>query len=225
MARIIKTYQDRKNEILDTAQKLFYQKGYENTSVADVVEAVNIAKGTFYHYFKSKAELLDEIIDRMAKNIDAIIDKVLQEPQENAIFELNTVYHAVAEYKAQEKDVLLMMTRAVYSKTNIILRTKLTKKRIDIVAPRIAKVFKRGISEGLFSITNPLHISEMILHMAEPLSERFAEYVISDQLNNKNMNAYINLCTTYERAVERILGAAENSLSLFDLKSIRAFFE
>ena len=79
MVRVVKTHQERKNELLDTAQMLFYKNGYESTSVADVIDAVNIAKGTFYHYFKSKRELLDQIIARVAQNIDDIIDKVLAE--------------------------------------------------------------------------------------------------------------------------------------------------
>ena len=133
MVRVVKTHQERKNEILNTAQILFYKNGYEKTSVADVIDAVNIAKGTFYHYFKSKRDLLDQIIDRIAQNIDAIIDKVLEEPEENAIVELNNIYHEIGEYKIKEKKILIMMTRALYNENNIILRTKLAKKRIDIV--------------------------------------------------------------------------------------------
>ena len=67
MSRIAKEHQQRKNEILDTAQRLFYSQGYENTSVANVIDAIGIAKGTFYHYFKSKAELPGQIVDRQAR--------------------------------------------------------------------------------------------------------------------------------------------------------------
>jgi AcrR family transcriptional regulator len=225
MVRVVKKHQERKNEILDTAQMLFYKNGYDDTSVADVIDAVNIAKGTFYHYFKSKLDLLDEIINRIAQNIYAIIDKVLEEPEENAIVELNNIFHEIGEYKAQEKNVLIMMTRALYDDNNIILRTKLTKKRIDIVAPRLSKVISRGVSEGLFHTTNHKHISEMILYMAGPLSEKFAEFVLNDQLNEESMNEYINLCMAYERAVEKILGAPEKSMKLYDLNIIKKFFK
>ena len=92
MIRIVKTHQERKNELLDIAQALFYKNGYENTSIANVIDAVNIAKGTFYHYFKSKSELLDQIIDRIATNITNIIDKVLEQPEENAMVELNNMF-------------------------------------------------------------------------------------------------------------------------------------
>ena len=225
MARIVKTHQERKNELLDTAQVLFYKNGYENTSVADVIDSVNIAKGTFYHYFKSKRDLLDQIIDRIAQNIDAIIDKVLEEPEENAIVELNNVFNEIGEYKVKEKKVLIMMTRALHNENNIILKTKLSKKRIDIVAQRLSKIISRGISEKLFNTGNPDHISELILNMGTPLSEKFAAYVLNDTLNEESMNEYLSFCKAYEKSVEKVLGAPKDSLNLFDLEIIKEFFK
>jgi len=223
--RIVKTYEDRKNEILDTAQTLFYKNGYQNTSIANVIDAVNIAKGTFYHYFKSKSDLLDQIINRIAVDMDKIIIKVLEEPEENAIIELNNIYHEVGQYKAQEKDVLLMMTKAIYSEDNIILKTKLYKTRYITIAPWLARVIQRGIDEGLFQTDKPEYIAAMILNMATPLGETFAEYVMKNQLNNENKVKYIEMCKTYNRSVEKILGAPRGSLHLFDQEVIATFFE
>lgn len=47
-----------KQRILDTAEQLIAEKGFDNVSVDDIVAACNVAKGTFYHYFKSKNEIL-----------------------------------------------------------------------------------------------------------------------------------------------------------------------
>ena len=52
--RIVKEHEERKNEILDTAEILFEEKGYDKCSVNDILNRIGIAKGTFYHYFKSK---------------------------------------------------------------------------------------------------------------------------------------------------------------------------
>ena len=54
MARTVKEPDVRRNEILDVAQQFFYTKGYEQTSVHDIIDQIGIAKGTFYHYFGSK---------------------------------------------------------------------------------------------------------------------------------------------------------------------------
>lgn len=225
MARIVKQHQQRKNEILDTAQQLFYQQGYENVSVANIIDAIGIAKGTFYHYFKSKIELLDQIVDRQAQNIDDVIQRVLDEPEENAIVELNNIYAAIGEYKVENKEVMLLMARALYSDDNIILRTKLTKTRIKTVAPKIARVISRGVAEGLFDAKNPDYIAEMILIMSTYLSDEFARMLLEQGLTGQNKKAYLEQCNTFEHAVERILGAPEGSITFCNRKLIDAFFE
>lgn len=66
MARPVKKPLDQwKSEILDAAQKLFLSKGYEETTVADVMEEVGGAKGMFYRCFQSKEEIMQALGDRM----------------------------------------------------------------------------------------------------------------------------------------------------------------
>jgi AcrR family transcriptional regulator len=60
--RVIKEPEERRNEILDTAETLFFTKGYGKTTVNDILQAIGIAKGTFYYYFKSKEEVMDAVL-------------------------------------------------------------------------------------------------------------------------------------------------------------------
>ena len=57
--------QENREKILDMAIKLFSERGYENTKVSDITEALRMGKGTFYGYFKNKRELFIECIDRL----------------------------------------------------------------------------------------------------------------------------------------------------------------
>ena len=53
-------------KILDAAQRLFLEKGYENTTIQDIVgELGGLTKGAVYHHFKSKEEIMDAVNDRM----------------------------------------------------------------------------------------------------------------------------------------------------------------
>ena len=67
--RIVKEATERKNEILDAAAVLFMKKGFDNTSTNDILDAVGIARGTLYHHFKSKEEVMDALIDRQMEKI------------------------------------------------------------------------------------------------------------------------------------------------------------
>ena len=65
--RTVKTAEERKNEILDVAEELFAEKGYDNASTNDIIARIGIARGTLYHHFGSKEEILDAIVDRMTR--------------------------------------------------------------------------------------------------------------------------------------------------------------
>lgn len=51
-----------RNEIIDVANRLFYERGYESTSFADIANELGISKGNFYYHFKTKDEILEAVI-------------------------------------------------------------------------------------------------------------------------------------------------------------------
>ncbi len=55
----------RRQELLRIAYSMFISRGYENTSVDDIIEEAGIAKGTYYYYFESKEQMLEEVIGMM----------------------------------------------------------------------------------------------------------------------------------------------------------------
>ena len=63
MPRVIKHPELRRSEILDCAQSLFLARGYDCASLNDVIAAVGLSKGAFYHYFASKEALLEALAD------------------------------------------------------------------------------------------------------------------------------------------------------------------
>ena len=78
--RIVKEYEERRKEILETAERLFLTKGYTKTTVNDILKEIGIAKGTFYHYFKSKEEVMDEIIMRIIKEDVTKAKRIVSNP-------------------------------------------------------------------------------------------------------------------------------------------------
>ena len=77
MARITKDPQVRMTEILDTAEELFYAKGYHETQVSDIVKKIGVAQGTFYYYFKSKEEILEALISRQMSKVLSEMETVV----------------------------------------------------------------------------------------------------------------------------------------------------
>ncbi len=77
--KTIKDGEERRKEILLTARTLFVQKGYDQTSINDILKIVDIAKGTFYYYFSSKEEVLEAIIMDIVNEGTARAEQILQD--------------------------------------------------------------------------------------------------------------------------------------------------
>ena len=69
--RVVKEAEERRNEILDVAERLFGTKGFDHTSTNDILSEVGIARGTLYYHFKSKEDILDAMIERINKRLIA----------------------------------------------------------------------------------------------------------------------------------------------------------
>lgn len=64
-----------RDHIIEAADQLFYQKGYEHTSFSDIAGAVQISRGNFYYHFKSKDEILDAVIELRLANTRKMLEQ------------------------------------------------------------------------------------------------------------------------------------------------------
>ena len=95
------TRNQTKSRIVETAWRLFYQYGYDNTTINDIVEASHPSKGSFYHYFESKDALMgslsylfDEKYEELQETLDPDLDpldKLIQMNRELFLMIENTV--------------------------------------------------------------------------------------------------------------------------------------
>ena len=66
--------EERRKELLDAAERLFVEQGYEETSIRDIITTVGVAHGLFYYYFRSKEDILAAIIDRFYDSFLRAVD-------------------------------------------------------------------------------------------------------------------------------------------------------
>jgi len=88
VAREVKEYDERLQEILSTARELFFTKGYATTSINDIISAIGIAKGTFYHYFDSKDDLLIAVTEQITDEALVGVREIVADPKLNALEKL-----------------------------------------------------------------------------------------------------------------------------------------
>src|SRR5215831_2467293 len=123
MARIVKAHAVRRKEILDVAQRLIYTKGYEQMTVQDIVDDLQISKGAFYHYFDSKQAAFSALLERMGQELDQHLVPIVQDPALPALEKLQRFFATLAGWKHERLEILLAVTRMWYSDDNAIIRS------------------------------------------------------------------------------------------------------
>ncbi|MBW7475868.1 TetR/AcrR family transcriptional regulator [Paenibacillus oenotherae] len=161
MPRITKNPQERREEILDTAQALFGQKGYQQTAVSDIVKQIGVAQGTFYYYFKSKEEVADAIIARHLAHMLEPFSKVAGNGQWTAYEKMKVLLRMeLSEDKGEGHEDAFQY---LHHENNALLHQNLIVKMVRSFAPLLAAVFEQGVREGDFNIKEPLAVAEFFL--------------------------------------------------------------
>ncbi|AYF06585.1 MULTISPECIES: TetR/AcrR family transcriptional regulator [Bacillus] len=162
--RIVKEYEERRKEILETAERLFITKGYTKTTVNDILKEIGIAKGTFYHYFKSKEEVMDEIIMRIVKDDVAKAKVIVSNPN---IPVLEKLFRVLMEQSPKSGDVKDKMIEQFHQPNNAEMHQKSIVQSIIHLSPVLAEILEQGIDEGVFSTPYPQETIELLLSSAQ----------------------------------------------------------
>ncbi len=197
--RVVKSAEERKNEILDVAEQLFAEKGFDNASTNDIIKRIGIARGTLYHHFKSKEEILDAIVNRItnagiARAKIIVSDKTipLQDRLTGIIMALNV-----------SGDVQEEVFEQIHKPQNALLHQKMQEHLLSGVVPIITTLIEEGNEIGLFDSKYPAEAAEMIMIYSSVAFDEFSDLSAREiEIKGKAFICHI----------ERILSAKENSL-------------
>jgi AcrR family transcriptional regulator len=224
MARIVKDADVRQNEILDTAQMLFYTKGYEKTAVRDIINEVGIAKGTFYHHFNSKADLLDASIIRLVDHALVLIEPILADEQMTALEKLHSFFDQVGNFKIENEAFIRSLLPTWYQDSNAIMREKSMRHSKNTFAPLFDQIIQQGIAEGVFNVKYPEEIGGIVLQTMYAITDNLARIMI-DKDNRPPWHIIKRRINAYNAAIDSLLGAAPGSVHLFELDAFRHWFD
>ena len=225
MPRVLKEYNERKNEFLDAAQELFYAKGYEQTSIFAILEMVGVAKGTFYHYFKSKEALLDAVIERISGKAVAEMKAIADNPEMDAIVKLNQVFQSSGSWKVAHQDTLIPIRLALYNHKNIMMLRRMTLSTARIAGPLIAKIIQQGKKERVFDTEFPEDLGELLYMQFSNWSEKLADLVLGIDKHPEYRAKILRYVDIYNDTIERFLGAPKGSIMISDRKALENFLE
>lgn len=184
--RIVKEATERKNEILDIAEKLFCTNGYDNTSTNAILAEVGIARGTLYYHFKSKEEILDAMIDRI---LEEIIRRVKVIAIDESIPVLERLTNAVLAANV-DNQTGAMIIEQVHKPQNALMHAKMQEKLLKQILPYFVKIVEDGVKQGIMQIDYPEDTIYMLLFYSNAVFDDAIKY--SEEEKERMVLAFIN---------------------------------
>ena len=189
----MKKGEKRKKMLLKIAYDLFLTKGYENTSVDEIIEKAQIAKGTYYYYFQSKEQMLEEVIDMMIKNEVKMAEQIIR----TDISVPQKIVGILTSMKPTEEEQPIKNT--LFKEENVLMHHKVRKKLIDTLTPLLSEVIKEGVNEGIFKCDNIPERVKMLLIISDGT---FNEGTFSQ----RDISVFIDM-------TEKLLGAENGTMN------------
>nr|QNO44584.1 HTH-type transcriptional regulator BetI [Methanosarcinales archaeon ANME-2c ERB4]QNO44984.1 HTH-type transcriptional regulator BetI [Methanosarcinales archaeon ANME-2c ERB4]QNO45040.1 HTH-type transcriptional regulator BetI [Methanosarcinales archaeon ANME-2c ERB4] len=198
MTRTVKDPETRRSELIDTAEELFLENGYEGTTVSEIVRNAGVAQGTFYHYFKSKDDVLSAITDRWIEEIRAGIEDIASGDDSDAIDKILGVFGFFSSLGRSRQ----RLVEYVHEERNAHLHIKFEKRVPQIIIPIFSRMIEEGVDEGFFDVRYPEMAALSIIETAGAISHIHETYRLEDK--TEKMKEITDATFDF---IERILGA------------------
>jgi AcrR family transcriptional regulator len=228
MARTVKEheYAEKRNEILDAAQRLVFTKGYERMTIQDILAALQISSGAFYHYFDSKPAVLEAFIERIQQAVEQPLLPIIQDPHLPALEKLQGFFDTLGRLRIAHKTDVVKLGRVWYTDDNAIVRQKVDEAVAKQRAPLLTEIVRQGVREGVFTTAYPDQAGEVILSLLQGMGNTHAKLLLGleherDEL--RSINSIVTTHAAYMDAIERVLGAPAHSLYRTDAEAVKVW--
>jgi len=156
---------DKENRLLASAFKLFNEKGIKSTSIQDIVDNANVAKGTFYLYFKDKYEIRDILIAKKSKKLfnDALEElrkNYIQNLSDQVIFIINYVIDELTKAPTLLKFISKNLSWGIYNQTVLKIY-----ENNEYSKDSVRNLFLKGVKESNLKLKNPEVTLFMIIEL------------------------------------------------------------
>jgi AcrR family transcriptional regulator len=219
-------YAEKRNEILNAAQRLVFTKGYERMTIQDILTELKISSGAFYHYFDSKSAVLEAFIERIKEETEKPLLPIIHDPHLSAVEKLQGFFDTLDRLRIANKADVVKLGRIWYTDANAIVRQKVDEAIIKQRAPLLTEIVRQGVQEGLFTAAYPDQAGEVILSLFQGMGNAHARLLFSLEQNDDEaptIEKIIAIYDAYMNAIERVVGAPANSLRRIDVEALQTW--
>ena len=194
----------KKDQILDTSLQLFMKKGFDATSISDILSQLDIARGTLYYHFESKEAIMDAIIERLLNQVLKKIEKLMTNDSLSQAEKFMGFFASInLTQLTGDEEIVDYFNQP----QNALFHEKSNRLLIPTLAPVLAQIISEGIEAGLFNTPYPAETAELILVGITGFVDSKDSPEVEDNMNHR-MESFL-----YNAA--RMLGMSQSGLDGF----------
>ncbi len=167
MARITKDPETRRKEFIKAARELFLEKGFDQTSVNDITNKVGMSHGSFFYYFKSKNEVMKEVITDNLNYWKEFMNDLVSNNEMNALEKLKIIFSITIKSQNAKQN----LNEFLQKEGNAVMYREHRKKSREIVIPLLTQVVEQGVKEGTLKVEYPRETVEFVSYIVENLGD------------------------------------------------------
>ena len=209
MKRIVKDPEERKSELIDTAERLFTTIGYDQTAISDIVKEVAVSQGTFYYYFESKEDILVAILEKNVAVMEIALRQTAERTDLDEAVKLNAMFNQFINVTVSGKKI----HSYIHQEMNATLHKKLIKIRLPVrIAPIMAEVISKGAEKGRFNVSRPLETSYLLIMLLASAFRVFNLFENGDEMKDTEQAGkqnHENIRIALEDLLGRALGVSD----------------
>lgn len=208
----------RREAILKTAERLFFEKGYDETSIQDILDALSISKGGFYHYFESKIALLEKVCRlRSAREIERLRMEIFS-GKLTPVQKLNLLLGEMNIFTREDPEFAALVLKISYLDGDVHFREQTRVYMIDQLLPMVDEAVREGVADGSFFSRNPGQLGRIVLLLGWDVSDEICRTLAANAEDADCVISVMELLGAYRDSVENLTGAKFGSISIFDLE-------
>jgi len=215
LPRVRKEADVRRNELLDVVLRLCVTDGFESLSVEQITAAARVAKGTFYYYFESKEDVLEQLIERFGEQHISYLDAEMSKVAGDALHRLRAAMDvSTRAWGSPQMKTALPFLMSLFDEQNYTVRQRIYSAWFERARPLYLSLVEQGAREGTFAVTDPEATTDVLLTISVDAANRTWERSlrISDPVARGHY--LVRAARAAFTAQERILGIPAGSLDV-----------
>lgn len=149
--RVSKNRDERYQEFVQVAERLFMTRGYEETGVSDIVRETGVAQGTFYYHFKSKEDVLVAVVRKTVGELEARVKAIVEDQSVDPVARIHRLMDLMFENAVQRSDLIAYIHRD----SNAALHHRLMGTNAAMVRRHLLALIREGVEKGCFQVAHP----------------------------------------------------------------------